>query len=278
MITVSVIIPTYRPSEYLSACLKSLKDQSISTDMFEIHLILNGEKQPFYNQIDKYIENIEIKNIKVHYSRKIGVSAARNLGLSASQSKYVLFIDDDDMVSDNYISSLLSIVNYKEDRVIVSNMKAFKCNNNFISDYISNAFKKCKNKPFSIFAYRGFMSSACGKIIPRKIINSTVFNEKVTISEDAMFMFQISKEIKSIELSTDDCIYFRRVRNDSASRRNKKYYEHLKIFFQSCYQFTKIYCTSPFRYNFLFYLSRLLASLKVLILKILIANKKRLKL
>ena len=52
---ISVIIPTYKPKEYIWECLDSLKSQTFDKKEFEIILILNGCKEPYYSEIDKYI-------------------------------------------------------------------------------------------------------------------------------------------------------------------------------------------------------------------------------
>ena len=53
---ISVIIPTYKPSEYLKECLHSLRRQTLSANCFEIIIILNGCNEPFFSEIKEYIE------------------------------------------------------------------------------------------------------------------------------------------------------------------------------------------------------------------------------
>ena len=52
---ISVIIPTYSPREYLWECLDSLCGQSFFRWDFEILLILNGTREPYYSFINEYI-------------------------------------------------------------------------------------------------------------------------------------------------------------------------------------------------------------------------------
>ena len=61
---ISVIIPMYKPDYYIWECLDSLKNQTISQNEFEILIILNGEKEPYYSQINNWINENNIKNIK----------------------------------------------------------------------------------------------------------------------------------------------------------------------------------------------------------------------
>ena len=54
---ISVIIPTYKPKEYLWECLDSLYNQTLSKQDFEVLLVLNGCDEPYKSNIRKYINN-----------------------------------------------------------------------------------------------------------------------------------------------------------------------------------------------------------------------------
>ena len=58
---ISVIMPTYKPDYYIWECLESLKKQNIDKKLFEVLIILNGEKEPFYTSVFKYINENNLK-------------------------------------------------------------------------------------------------------------------------------------------------------------------------------------------------------------------------
>ena len=78
---------------------------------FEVLLILNGEKEPYYSKIKKYFtENHDITgNFHLLYSEFGNVSNARNIGIDNAKGEYITFIDDDDYVSESYLEELLTI-------------------------------------------------------------------------------------------------------------------------------------------------------------------------
>ena len=39
---ISVIIPTYKPGEYISDCLRSLEEQDFPVSDYEVIIVLNG--------------------------------------------------------------------------------------------------------------------------------------------------------------------------------------------------------------------------------------------
>ncbi len=70
---ISVIIPTYKPEDYLFDCLFSIKNQTISHESFEIIIVLNGCKYPYQEQIEIFMEkhfedDIKIKMIQTDIS------------------------------------------------------------------------------------------------------------------------------------------------------------------------------------------------------------------
>ena len=50
---ISVIIPTFRPQDYLWECLDSLFSQTLPKDQYEVIVILNGEREPYHEMIQK---------------------------------------------------------------------------------------------------------------------------------------------------------------------------------------------------------------------------------
>ncbi|MFL9556556.1 glycosyltransferase [Acinetobacter baumannii] len=254
---IDVIIPTYQPGTYLIETLQSIQKQKIPFDKFKVTVVLNGCKEPYYTDIKKFLSQFSF-NYSFIYTEKKGVSNARNLGLESTSNPYILFLDDDDLLSENYLEELLfSACN---DGIVTSNVFSFKESQDvLIEDYLS--FKH-KFKSKSLIKYRKYLSNSCSKLIPRKLIGVSRFNLKLDKSEDALFMFEISNDIKSITSTSTEVIYYRRLRPNSASRKQIKMTHEILNGFQIMWNFTLVYLKSPLQYNFLLYLTRLLAVIK----------------
>ena len=96
---VSVIIPSYKPRNYIWDCLDSLKLQTLPKEDYEIILVLNGCSEPWKGEIESFIDRNMIGfNIKLIQTDVPGVSNARNLGIDSAKGEYISFIDDDDFV------------------------------------------------------------------------------------------------------------------------------------------------------------------------------------
>lgn len=260
---ISVIIPTYKPKGYIFDCLNSLKEQTLDRRLFEIIIILNGSKDPYFKDINNYLIN---DMVGYHYSilhvDKSGVSTARNIGIKQSRGEYIAFLDDDDMVSPPYLEGLLSCVG--NNSISVSNVLAFtESPQNTSLDYLGKCYQKyCKLHINDVFRLRSFLSTACCKLIPRSIIGDRCFSDKFKIGEDALFMFLLSDRIKRINLSENsDVVYYRRFRSDSASRSKVSFFTCLKNVINLILAYSMIFMSKPFKYSFTLYLSRIIATI-----------------
>ena len=105
---ISVIVPTYKPKEYLWECLDSLVAQTLSGSEWELLLVLNGCCEPWRTQIEQYIgSKMQGMNVVFVQTDTPGVSNARNIALDRARGEYITFIDDDDYVSPQYLEELL---------------------------------------------------------------------------------------------------------------------------------------------------------------------------
>ena len=123
---ISVIIPTYKPDYYIWECLNSIVSQSLDKGNYEVFIILNGDKEPFFTEIESYLKNNNLNNFHLIYTQEKGVSNARNIGLDRAKGDYICFVDDDDFLDKNYLEEMLRVVlKYGNDGIVVSNFLNF---------------------------------------------------------------------------------------------------------------------------------------------------------
>lgn len=95
-ILLSIIIPTYNRNEYIGKLLDKLHNQ-IKNNV-EVIVVDDHSDIPLENSWFKYIY---LDN------NSGGASIPRNVGLDNAKGKYIAFIDSDDLVSDDYIETIL---------------------------------------------------------------------------------------------------------------------------------------------------------------------------
>lgn len=260
---VSIIIPTYKPGYYIWECLDSLKNQTFSQDKLEILIILNGDKEPYYSQINNWIDENRIKNTKLLYSKEKGVSYARNLGLEKSSGENICFIDDDDYIDNNYIEELIkSIEKYGKNGIVVTNYINFdeKTRENLFETKYQNEFYTD-----NILKMRKVFSVSCIKLIPKNIIGNIRF-KNYSNGEDSLFMLEISKNIKYIVVTEKNTFYNYRVRKTSAHFKKKKASYILKNSLSLLKEYIKIFFKKGYNKKFVFV--RILALVKGIIFQL----------
>jgi len=98
----SIIIPTYKRPEKLSVALGSLRRQKQCDADFEVIIINDGPT-------DGYESSSLGISLNISYSvneRNLGVSASRNRAVNLATGRWLVFLDDDDEMEDNYLSML----------------------------------------------------------------------------------------------------------------------------------------------------------------------------
>lgn len=109
MVKLSITIPYYKTYELTKKLLDKLIPQL--TDEVEVFLIDDGCNE---KRLDKYKNKINVK----HCKKNKGGAFATNEGIRKSTGKYIALIDSDDMITDDYISTLLTIINDHGEDVI----------------------------------------------------------------------------------------------------------------------------------------------------------------
>jgi glycosyltransferase involved in cell wall biosynthesis len=106
--TLSVIIPTFNNSNYISAALESVLMQ-VPHDT-EIIVINDGSTDNTLDVLKAYQARIQIIN-----QTKQGIGAARNAGIIQSQGKYIGFLDSDDLWTPDHYSTLMELFHTSPD-------------------------------------------------------------------------------------------------------------------------------------------------------------------
>ena len=98
-----IIIPTYNVELYLEECMQSIFSQKTNYKYF-ISIIDDASTDSTRELLKKY-EGVD--NISITYQKVNGEQSPRNRALKHICASYVMFLDSDDMLSDNAINLLM---------------------------------------------------------------------------------------------------------------------------------------------------------------------------
>lgn len=110
MVKLSITIAYYNTYELTVKLLEKLIPQL--TDEVEVFLVDDGCNE---TRLDVYEDKINI----IHLKENGGGAHADNVGLKKSKGKYLTVIDSDDLITDDYINTLLLAINEHGEDVIV---------------------------------------------------------------------------------------------------------------------------------------------------------------
>ena len=119
---ISIIIPVYNKEMYLEECLDSVINQTFAD--FECVLIDDGSSDSSGIICDKY--QAKDKRIKPIHTKNNGVSHARNVGIENAAGEYITFVDSDDILSPDYLESLICAIQNSQADIVIQALYKFK--------------------------------------------------------------------------------------------------------------------------------------------------------
>lgn len=102
----SIIIPAHNNTVYLNPLLEKLMKQK--TDEVEVIVVEDGSTEDM-----SFIDNYDV--VSIHHKERKLPSGARNIGIDLAKGEYITFLDSDDDIIDDYISTLFQMMKTNAD-------------------------------------------------------------------------------------------------------------------------------------------------------------------
>ena len=103
MLEISTIIPTRNRADLLPLALDALRKQSLCKSRFEVIIVDDGST----DNTQSVLKAFEDLPLRVFRQNQAGIAAAKNLGIFASRSPILLFLDDDDVADQDLLAAHL---------------------------------------------------------------------------------------------------------------------------------------------------------------------------
>ena len=209
MSKVSIIVPVYNGEKVLPHCVESIINQNYKD--IEILLIDDGSKDDSFKLISEYAEKDD-RIIPVHKENS-GVSSTRNLALSMATGDYIQFIDVDDWLP--FDSTKLMVRAMKEDNsdLVVAD---------FYRVVEGKSTKKGSIRKGGVISVKEYADKMLltpadfyygvvwNKLYKKKIFDEydVRFDEKISMSEDAIFNLQYLLHVSTISILKSPVYYY----------------------------------------------------------------------
>ena len=165
----SIIIPCYNRDMFISKSIRSALNQiNIPREELEVIVVDDCSTDKSVEKIRDFIPSIKFIKNKKNY----GISASRNIGIKKSKGKYLLMLDSDDYISNNYLEIM-----------------GFYLDNNNFWDAVECDYIKVTDKGKVIIRFNCKKSPiACGILFRKNIFpRLNYYNVKIKINEDRDF-------------------------------------------------------------------------------------------
>ncbi len=97
-----VIIPAYNVERYISKCLESVIPLFNRGYKVLVQVIDDGSSDRTGEIIDSFKSKVEGESLSIIHQENMGLSGARNTALKKIQGEYVMLLDSDDYLPDNF--------------------------------------------------------------------------------------------------------------------------------------------------------------------------------
>lgn len=215
----SIVIPVYNVEKYIDECIESILKQSF-TD-YEVILVDDGSTDKSSFICDEYAEKYSFINV-IHKPNG-GQADARNVGLNEAKGEYILFIDSDDYISDNYFFEDVYNASNGNDIICFKFQKYFENTKRMSACTFSIPDLDNKNKLLAIrklSANDALYCAAWTKAIRRELlVNNNILFEVGCKCEDMKWYFEVLINAKEI-IGIDKAYIVYRQRDGSVTKSN----------------------------------------------------------
>lgn len=206
----SVIVPAYNVSDYITECIESICSQTYQN--LEIIVVDDGSTDGTSDVCDGFKD----PRICVIHQQNRGLSGARNTGLKNASGQYVAFIDSDDLIRKDMFEKMMNIITEKEIDFVSCGVEFLRCDNG-TSTYSGNS------KNISFFDYEQSLDAlrdihlfnVWNKIYKHDVIDGLYFTEGV-VCEDVEYTAEVFRRIKNTAY-IDEPLYIYRVKRPGSS-------------------------------------------------------------
>ncbi len=223
----SIVVPVYGVENYLDKCVKSILSQKY-TDL-EVILVDDGSKDNCPAMCDEYAK--QDSRIRVIHKENGGIVSARQAGVEIATGEYIVCVDGDDWISDDYLEKFADVIGkYSPDVACCGHYEAWEDNNVASTPNERSGFYNRDELEKEIFPHlissvkkEGFSHHLWAKVFRREIYQQQqMVNVNVSMGEDAACVFPTVFHCGSMYV-LHDCMYYYRQNPSSVTKAKKPF-------------------------------------------------------
>ena len=179
---ISVVIPVYNGQAYIARCVDSvLAQQDVELNRLEILLINDGSKDDSLAVLKQYQQDFPTV-VKVIDQENIGAARTRNKGISLATGTYLMLIDQDDFVDQDYCKVFHEVMLSEAHDIVGGGFKLVNAKNQTVRQVmpVNTEFGKFLSIPAWAKMYRtDFLKDNKIEFFDNNIGEDSIFTTKV---------------------------------------------------------------------------------------------------
>jgi len=233
---ISIVIPVYNVEKYLEECVRSVQRQSISD--WEMILVDDGSTDSSGLICDSLASADD--RIRVLHGPNQGQGAARNKALDIIRGDLLLFIDSDDVVSPDYIKTLLSIKQSEGVEIASVGFEEFYDKPHFTSSGSDHIHVISGQEAIKIIFYQtsALNTSPCGKLFDAALWTEIRFCEG-KIYEDLEALHRVFALARKVSYSDVRLYHYRKQEESTLSKVSARRADVLDVTEGICKEYEK---------------------------------------
>lgn len=162
----SIIIPCYNAEKTITKCLDSIPANS----EIEIIIVDDCSSDDSIAYIEQYISKNKKNIILIKNRKNIGAGQSRNVGIKEAKNQYLTFLDSDDELSKDFISSILPYMNEGYDEIIFDATRVYDYRKSVLKMFFSDKIAGGRINNNKALVY--IKGCTCGKVYKTEMIHS----------------------------------------------------------------------------------------------------------
>lgn len=229
---ITIIVPVYNVSQFLPACLDSLRKQTYPK--CEFLLIDDGSTDGSGVSCDEFAKTEP--RARIIHQQNSGLSEARNRGIREAAGEYITFLDSDDTVTPDYVSYLFSLVRKYQAPIAICGLKEVTIKNKeiyYAADYPEKAMST-EETLGRMLREEGFTVTAYAKLYHKNLWQGITFPAGA-LHEDLGTTYKVVERCPRIAFGPEAKYnYIKRTASISSSEFSSKKYDIITLTDEMC--------------------------------------------
>ena len=192
---ITLIIPIYNGAGYLTQCFQTLSEQVYEN--WEAIFVNDGSTDSSLS----ILQTLSSKDprIKIYNQKNQGAAKARETGITQAKGDFVTFLDVDDTIPPNYLSSMME--RFTEETDIVATGFNILCEGKITKKKILNKETLNRTEYLKKVLTGKYGWELCGKIYRKRLFDYPIQTPKgIRIGEDAAVFLQLVSHARRVQV------------------------------------------------------------------------------